>query len=421
MRSARRRAEVRVLYDRLLGLAALALALPRFREHRERLGRYPDELVERLRGGEVLWLHNASVGELLAARPLLARLRGSLPQWRIVLSTTSFAGRELGRGFAEADGAVLLPLDAPACVRRALDALRPSLFVFSETEIWPNLLLALAERRVPALLVSGRVSRRAFRRYRWIVPLLGPALETVSGFGMQSDEDAERIRRLGAPPDRVRVTGSFKRDAVPPHAPIAIEPGGPLWVAASTHAGEEEACLRVLARLRARAPKLKLLLAPRHLDRIASVEAALRRQRVEYTRRSRLREPRWTGDTEILLLDTLGELPALYAGACAAFVGGTLVSVGGHNLLEPARAGVPVLFGPHVENVAATARELEAAGGGARVRDEAELEQRLEALATDAASARRMGEAARRVAVGSGAVEASLGAVVALLARGGRG
>jgi 3-deoxy-D-manno-octulosonic-acid transferase len=411
------------LYDRLLGLAALAIAplvaLPRFRAHRERLGRYPEELLARLRGRRVLWLHNASVGELMAARPLLHRMREALPQWRIVLSTTSLSGRALARDLAESDGAVLLPLDTSACVERALDALRPSLFVFTETEIWPTLLLALERRNVPALLLSGRVSPRAFRRYRWISPLLRRSLGAVALFGMQSEEESERIRDLGAPADRVRTTGNLKLDGVVAPRPIAVEVDGPLWIAASTHAGEEEACARVLARLRRRFPKLRLLLAPRHLERRAAVEAALEGLGVSYARRSELPAPCWRGETEVLLLDTLGELSGLYGGAVAAFVGGTLVSVGGHNLMEPARAGVAVLFGPHVENVAAVARELEAAGGGALVRDEVELEARLGALVADPGLSRRMGQAALAACKGGGAVETSLRAVVDFLPRGG--
>jgi len=411
------------LYDRLLGLAALVIApflvLPRFRAHRERLGRYSQELLERFRGRRVLWVHNASVGELTAARPLLSRMREALPQWKIVLSATSLSGRALARDLVEADGAVLLPLDTSACVERALEALHPSLFVFTETEIWPILLLALERRNIPALHLSGRVSPRAFRRYRWISPLLRRSLRAVTLFGMQSEEESERIRRLGAPADRVHTTGNLKLDGVIAPRRITVEVDGPLWVAASTHAGEEEACVRVLARLRRRFPKLRLLLAPRHLDRIAAVETTLERHGVSYTRRSGLPAPCWRGETEVLLLDTLGELSGLYGGAVAAFVGGTLVSVGGHNLMEPARAGVAVLFGPHVEKVAAIARELEAAGGGACVQDEAELEARLGMLVADPDLSQRMGRAAQGACQAGGAVERSLQTIVDLLPRGG--
>ena len=387
------------LYDLLTSAADLtvapALRLPRFQAHRERLGLYSAELVEALRSRRVLWLHNASVGELLAARPLLRLFRDGLEGWRIVLSATSLAGRALGRETADADGAVLLPLDFPACVDRALDAIRPTLFVFTETEIWPNLLRALRRRWVPAVLLSGRVSPRAFRRYRWVAPFLRRVLAEVTLFGMQNEAEAERIRALGAPTERVRITGSLKFETVSASPAIAIAPGFPLWIAASTHAGEEEACVRAFLELRARFPTLRLLLAPRHLARLAEVEDVLRRHALSFVRRSALDDARWSGQPPVLLLDTLGELAGLYGGAVAAFVGGTLVPIGGHNVVEPARAGVAVLFGPHVESVATLAARLQSSGGAMRVRDARELEERLAELLADPVRARRMGQAAR--------------------------
>lgn len=400
------------LYATLAAAAERAIAsatrFARFQHHRERLGAYPEDLRERVRGHRVLWVHSASVGELLASRPLLARFREALGDWRIVLSTTSIAGREIAAGFPEASVAVLLPFDSPAAVERSLDALTPSLFVFTETEIWPNLLRALAARRVPAILLSGRVSQRSFRRYLWVRSLLRQALGHVARFGMQSEDDATRIRALGAPPERVRVTGSLKSEApAASSAAISFDLPGPLWIAASTHAGEEQACARVHARLRSRFSDLRLLLAPRHLDRLPEVEAALRRESLSYVRRTDLLEGCWRGERDVLLLDTLGELGGLYRGAAAVFVGGSLAPIGGHNLLEPARAAVPVLFGPHVESVRSVARALEEGGGGAAVRDEIELEQRLAGLLSDAAARRRMATAAGRAAVSTGALEAS--------------
>ena len=408
------------LYNLLLAVPGLAvtpaLRLPRFRAHRERLGVYAPELVERVRGRKVLWLHNASIGELKASRPLLRRFREELTEWRILLSTTSVTGRDLARELAEADAAVLLPLDFPASVERALDTIEPSLFAFTETEIWPNLLHALRRRGVPAVLLSGRVSPRSFRRYLWIRPFLRLVLRDVTLFGMQSEAEAERIRALGAPPERVRVTGSLKLEAVAETRALAIESPGPLWIAASTHAGEEEVCARVFGRLRERFAGLRLLLAPRHLDRLPAVEAILRAQGLDFVRRTDLREDRWTGDPPVLLLDTLGELASLYAGAAAAFVGGTLARVGGHNLLEPARAGVPVLYGPHVENVAAFADVLDSSGGGIRVADEADLAGRLEALLGDPELRARKGRAAQATVGSAGSVEASLRTALECLA-----
>jgi 3-deoxy-D-manno-octulosonic-acid transferase len=410
------------LYNLLLAPADFAvtpaLHLPRFRAHRERLGLYPADLVARLGGRKVLWLHNASVGELLASRPLLARLRKALGDWRIVLSTTSLSGKDLAGNIREADGAVLLPLDFPGAVERALDTLRPSLFVFTETEIWPNLLRALERRGTPAVMVSGRVSPKAFRRYRWVRRFLRRVLAGVSLFAMQSEEEAARIRALGAPPDRVRVTGSLKLDPVVSDRTLAIDRGARLFIAASTHAGEEDACVGAFRRLRGRFPDLRLLLAPRHLGRLAEVEDLLRRTGLAYVRRTGLVSNHWNGDPPVLLLDTLGELSGLYEGAAAAFVGGTLAPVGGHNLLEPALAAVPVLFGPNVANVSEVAAALDACGGGIRVRDADELERALERLLEDPEAARRAGGAAARAFSSSTSVDATFHAVVECLGDG---
>jgi 3-deoxy-D-manno-octulosonic-acid transferase len=274
-------------------------------------------------------------------------------------------------------------------------------------------LRALRRRGVPALLVSGRVSPRSFRRYLWVRGFLRRVLDAITFFGMQSEADAERIRALGAPAERVRVTGSLKLEGAPAAPAIAIAGRGPLWIAASTHDGEEEACARAFLALRARHADLRWLLAPRHLDRLPAVEATLRGLGVEYVRRTALATSSWTGAPRVLLLDTLGELGGLYGGAAVAFVGGTLAPIGGHNLLEPARASVPVLYGPHVDKVAAVAEALEAAGGGARVAGEADLVARIDALLANPESRRRMGAAARSVVLSTGSVEASCRAVLA--------
>jgi len=382
------------LLTRALYLALdVTVRLPRSRKHRERLGRIDAAILDRLRGRPTIWVHNASVGELLAAVPLVRGLRQRHPDHAIVLSTTSFTGRDIARRIAEADAAFLLPLDAPPAVERVIAEIRPVLFVFTETEIWPCLLAALGRRGVPAVLLSGRISPRAFARYRWIRGLLGEALGHVRLFGMQNDAEAERIRALGAPAGRVVVIGSLKLDSVPPPARLTIGGDGPLWVAGSTHEGEEAVCIEVFGRLRQRFPRLRLLLAPRHLERLGQVEELLERSRQPFRRRSDV-EGAWNGSPGLLVLDTLGELSGLYRHAAVAFVGGTLVPVGGHNLLEPARAGVPVLFGPHVENVVDAARALEESGGGRKVRTAKELEAELERLLADDVRRHQAGRAA---------------------------
>lgn len=403
-----------LLYDLLHGLVSLALLpalwLSRAAANRERLGRYPAGFGARAAGRRVVWIHNASVGELRAAISLLRRLREQLPGWALLVSTTSLAGREMAETLPEADGVFLLPLDHGPCIERALAAVRPSIFVFTETEIWPNLLRALARRGIPAVLLSGRISPRAFARYRWVRPFLRRVLSQVAFFGMQSEAEAERIRVLGAPPERVQVTGSLKLDAVGAESDLRLELPGPLWVAGSTHAGEEDVCLRVFVRLLRRFPDLRLLLAPRHLSRCEEVERLLARLELPHVRRSRV-DGLWKGAPPILLLDTLGELAALYSEADLAFVGGTLVPVGGHNLLEPARAGVPILYGPHLETVAETARRLEAAGGARRIESEDELESEAAKLLSEPELRTRMGRAARDAFPAGAVAERSLEAV----------
>lgn len=369
---------------------ALSLGKGR-RDHAERFGILPSGVEQRIAGRAVVWLHAASVGEVLALGELLRLLRQRLPGAALVVSTTSRAGRELAGRMAEGDLALILPFDAPAVVARVLDRIRPSLLVITETELWPTLLGALAERHVPVVLLSARVSERAFGRYRRVRAALAPVLPAIRFFGAQSEIDAERFRALGADPARIAVTGSLKEDRAAAEASVRLTGSGPVWVAGSTHRGEEAACIAVFRRLRERRPDLRLVLAPRHLERLPEVERLLGD---DFVRRSSLGEE-WSGSPGILLVNTLGELAGLYGLGAVAFVGGTLEPIGGHNLREPARAGVPVLFGPHVDSVRAEARALEASQGGLRVADADELESALAALLADEVRRAAMAAAAR--------------------------
>lgn len=407
-----------LLYDSMLAfvglLAALVFRLPRFREHRERLGFYAESTVARVASRPVVWVHNASVGELLASAPLVRALRARFPAHALVLSTTSLSGREIARTWPEADAAVLLPLDFRAAIRRALDAFRPSVVVFTETELWPSWLGELARRGIPAVLVSGRISPPAFVRYLRIRFFLRRVLSEVSFFGMQTEAEAGRIRALGAPAERVAVTGSLKLAPAPLSPGLGVEGDGLLWVAGSTHAGEEEACLGAFERLRSRFPRLRLVLAPRRVERCADVERLLEARGIGFVRRSALNGA-WRLDPRVLVLDTLGELAALYRHAAVAFVGGTLVRVGGHNLVEPARAGVPVLFGPYLGSVAEVAARLERSGGGKRVSSEADLESEVARLLDDAGARSEMGRRARETFAAEAVATTSADAVARFL------
>ncbi len=375
----------------LLPVALAALAVkPEWRDGwRERLGALPETPRDR----EAIWIHGASVGELTALAPVVRALRADAPNRRLVVSSMTSGGRgAAATRVPDADARVLFPLDLPFCVARALDRVRPRLVLFSETELWPNFLAALAARGIPAVMVSGRLSPAAFERYRRWRWLFAPALVGVRWFCVQSLASAQRLVALGAPAARIVVTGSLKTAG-----PLAAAEGGmtlrtlgvgmrPVLVAGSTHAGEDEAVLEAFAAIRRGEPTAALVLAPRKLDRVPEVEAAIAASGLRGARRSRL-EPgpaaRWPAEADVLLLDTLGELAGLYEGARLAFVGGTLAKIGGHNLLEPAAVGTPVVFGPEVANVRADAERLVASGGGVGAADRKDLVTRLAATFLD--------------------------------------
>ncbi len=405
----------------LLPVAALALAMrPAWRRGlRERLGRVPTTEP----GRPAIWIHGASVGEITALAPIVRSLRRELPTYRLVVSTLTTSGRDAAATrLPEADARVLFPLDVPWTVRRALDAVAPRLVVFSETELWPNFLRALAVRDIPAIMVSGRLSARAFARYRRWRRLFAPVLAGVRVFCVQSLETARRLVALGAPAARIVVTGSVKAAAAAGGALSLARLGSadvPVLVAASTHGGEEEAVLAAFEHVRAVAGEARLVLAPRKPERFDDVATWLRARGVRFVRRSELAaDAAWPATAPVLLLDTLGELAGLYAGARAAFVGGTLVPVGGHNVLEPAAAAVPVVFGPHTEHVGDAASRLVAAGGGAEVADGDALTRVLVAWFSDADAARIAGARARGVVAASdGAVAVTLAVIRGVLAR----
>jgi 3-deoxy-D-manno-octulosonic-acid transferase len=410
------------LYSAVLGVALLAY-LPAFLARRRRAG-YSRDLAQRLgRLGEGLppeprcWIHAVSVGESAAAVPLVEGIRARWPELGIVVSTITPTGaRIVGERLAGTATHRYFPIDLPGPVRRALDAARPRFFIAIETELWPNFLRALARRRIPAMIANGRISDRSFRRYRWVRGLMRRVLANVSVFAMQTEEDARRIIALGAPPSRVVVTGNLKSDLVP--QPAADDPAAwrerlrlgadaRLWIAGSTHRGEEAVVLDAFLRVRTRCPDLALLLAPRHPERAGEVEELIRERGLTAARRSRLAAG--TAPGAVVILDTVGELAALYALAEVVFVGGSLVPIGGHNVLEPAMRGKPVLVGPHMSNFREGAELLERSGGGLVVKDGPELERELARLLEDRDLARRMGEAARQAFAGRrGAVSATL-------------
>jgi 3-deoxy-D-manno-octulosonic-acid transferase len=407
-----------------LPLAAVALALRRTTRDglAERLGRVPRTPP----GVRAVWLHGASIGEVTALAPIARALRAELPDDRLVVSTLTLGGRAAATArIPEAAAHFLFPIDVALATAHAVDAVAPRLVLFTETELWPTFLATLAARGVPAMMVSGRVSEAAFIRYRRFRWLFAPALASVRWFCVQDRDTARRLVALGAPATRIVVTGSLKAAGIAAGATGGLTLGSlgvadrPVLVAASTHAGEEEDVLDAWPHVLAVAPDARLLLAPRRPERFAEVAAILERRGVAFARRSELTAgaaARWPERVAVLLLDTLGELGGLYAGARAAFVGGTLVPRGGHNVLEPAAAAVPVLFGPSTDTTRAAAERLLAAGGAVRVADAPALGTALVDLFADGGAAHAMGARARAVVdEGAGALTVTLAMVRATL------
>jgi len=369
---------------------------------RERLGLRRHERP----GTPVGWIHAVSVGEAIAAAPLVEGVRRSWPALPLVVSTVTETGARLVRErFAGLARHRYFPLDFPGVARRVIASIEPAFFVCMETELWPNLLRLLAARGVPTMIANGRLSDRSFQRYRLVRGTMRRVLGDVTVFAMQSDEDARRVIALGASPERVVVTGNLKHEPLPDpagaadlwHRLLGLAAGQPIWIAGSTHRGEDDAVLQAHRRALAVRPDLVLVLAPRHPERVSEVMRLVAAGGFDGVRRSELSAGRGA-PAPVIVLDTVGELAQLYSIADVVFVGGSLIALGGHNVLEPALRGKPVLFGPHTSNFREAASILLAAGGGVVVRDAGELAAELERLLADPALRARRGAAAREAA-----------------------
>ncbi|TLZ45773.1 MAG: 3-deoxy-D-manno-octulosonic acid transferase [Gammaproteobacteria bacterium] len=365
-----------------------------------------------------VWMHAVSVGEVQACAPLVSALARRHPHLPLTVTTFTPTGAARARAlFGDSAQVRYLPYDTPGAVRRFFARVEPRLAVIFETELWPNLYRECGRRRVPLVLASARVSERSVGRYRRLGALFRATLSEARVVAAQGAGDADRFRALGADPASTHVTGNLKFDFDLP--PGTLERGArlreqyapqrPLWVAGSTHGGaEEQAIIEAQRRVHAAHPGALLVIAPRHPQRFAEVAGTLARAGMRYARRSEA--PAAAPDCEVLLLDTLGELLDFYAAADLAFVGGSLAPVGGHNLLEPAALGLPILTGPYNTNSEEIAQLLIARGAAEVVRDAAGLRARVSALLADPAARARMG------AAGRACVDSNRGALDKLLA-----
>jgi 3-deoxy-D-manno-octulosonic-acid transferase len=354
------------LYSALLA-AGLFLSLPYWLLESARHGKYRDGIAERL--GRVprrlspdphlhtIWVHAVSVGEVIAVTGLTLELRQRFPQHRIVVSTTTATGQKIARERFGEDSVFYFPLDFPFAIRPYLQRLEPELIVLAETEFWPNFLRLAHLSGAKIAVVNARISDRSLPGYKRFRGIMTRILRNVDLFLAQTEQDARRLQAIGAPPDRIEISGNLKFDAPIPAPPAIVDNlrlafdgahADPILVCGSTMDGEESLLLHAFDNILVSHPRAVMILAPRHPERFTEVAELLRKLNVRFWRRSE-----WKGEPisgGVLLLDSIGELAALYALADIAFVGGSLVPKGGHNIIEPAQYGVPIVVGNHTEN-----------------------------------------------------------------------
>lgn len=391
------------------------LTTRRYREGlKERLGRVPTRLDESIQGKQVIWLHAVSVGEVLAATRLINQLESLLnvgspaTPWRVMVSTTTRTGQALARQRFGGDRVFWFPLDFAWSVRSWMRALQPRLLVLMESELWPRLLSEASRWETPVAVVNARMSDRSFLRARRMRLLWRPVLNAVTVFLAQSDETRQRLEVLGVARERIEITGNLKFDIEPRKTPMleALQARlgrSPVVIAGSLLDGEEDLLLREWAEIHRSVPGAVLLLAPRHPERFNTVAALVRRS-FPLLLASRFLQPGNRADLggrlepfTVVLLDTVGDLAALYGLADVAFVGGSLVRKGGHNPLEPARVGVPVVMGPSFENFREIVTEMQAVGGLELVQNSVQLRQALVRLLRDRVEADLLGQRGKLV------------------------
>lgn len=361
---------------------------------KQRLG-----FIPKLKDKDIIWIHAVSVGEVIAASPVIDAIRKRFPKYSFLISTVTDTGQDMARKtVSDPKEIIYFPLDFKWIVNKVLKIILPKLFIMIETELWPNFIRGAKRRKIPLAVVNGRISPGSYKGYRVIKPFLKRVLFNIDLFCMQSELDEERIISLGAPKERVHVTGNVKFDGLQTEVSdrerlaeeLKISSKDLVLVAGSTHPGEEEIILDIYQKAREEYPNLRLILAPRHPERIPEVEAICKSKSFSYfkglkysltmrwitsIRRSQLAKRRLpiTDHRPVILLDTIGELAKVYSLATVVFVGGSLVPVGGHNILEPAALGKAPLFGPYMHNFVESARLLLEGKGGIQARDREEL------------------------------------------------
>ena len=410
-----------ILYNILIILVFIFLALPYFlyrlvvekgfgHRFRQNMGLVRREEIAPVADTNCIWLHGASVGEMVAISPLVKEIKNLMPERKILVSAVTVGGYDMARQIMpEADAIINFPLDLPFVASSMVSRIRPGIFIMVETELWPNFLRAIRERNIPAMMMNGRISEKSAKSYRYLSGLLRDMLNTINLFCMQSSIDAKYITQLGADPEKIIVTGNTKFDQT--YAEVSPEDlatyktelglgedAYPVIVAGSTHRTEEEAVLTSFTALRKKYPRARLIIAPRKLNRIEEIKKVNAKFGYEMGFRSKLKEMEgMRPEFPVLMLDTIGELGRIYAIGDIVFVGGSLVRYGGHNVLEPAAHAKPILVGPSMEDFKDSYALLSKAGACRMVSDTAGLTEAFLEIADDDVLRKKMGDASIQI------------------------
>jgi len=372
----------------------------------EKMGLYPKEFKKAMENSHPIWIHAVSVGEVISLIPLVKNLKKAYPSLPILLSTGTVTGNQTAREKMEGVNHFLfLPFDLPWIMRKTIRMVKPQLVLIAENEVWPNFFWEIRRQGIKSMLVNGRISDRSFKGYMALRFFFKDVLNSLSLFCMQSAFDAERIIQIGVPKDKVMVTGNMKFDSQWEIHPPEIErlrkelhlcDGSQVFIAGSTHEGEEEIILEAFNILKEKFPKLILIVAPRHPERFAEVETLAKRIAGNCFRRTELMNMQHAA-AQVIILDTIGELAKIYALATVVFVGGSLINFGGHNPLEPASFGKPVLFGPSMEYFREISELMLKGGGSLQVKGREDLVQKCHQILATPSLQEEMGKRAHKV------------------------
>jgi len=399
-----------IIYDLIFVIFAI-IYLPVFifkkklhRNFSRRLGIMPHKLVFR----NPIWIHAVSVGEVTAIRSFQQELKKRYPTKDLIISTVTPTGNKVAKRMADEETIVTyLPLDIGFVVKKVIDRIRPSLFVLAETEIWPNLIRYLYKKNIPVVIINARISDRSFRNYRMFRIFLKPTLNRINLFCVQTQRDAQRFKALGVREDKIHVTGNMKFDAETEKIQeysnyrdiLRLGSDDLLWIAGSTHTPEEHIILKVYKNLLGSIPKLKLMIAPRHVERADRIERAIMAAGFSPANISQLIKGRqgFPYANPIFILDTVGHLQSFYAIADIVFVGGSLVKKGGHNILEPGIFARPIIFGQYMFNFRDIADLFLENKAAVMVNDAEELEAKIKELLSHPQGAKEMGSRAKEL------------------------